>query len=118
MQAILRFARGVLRKLTQAAARSATKFTRERQRRVNAGREFQIRAMSGFRLAGDCAGDQTPVHFREDDIHGEIGGAKAARVFPPLRFCRAGENRLQHRRIGVIENACFRHQAGPKSRLY
>ena len=82
---------------------------------MNAGRKFKIGAMSSFRLAGNRAGDQTPVHFREDDIHGEIGGAKAARVFPPLRLCRTGKNRLQDRRIGAVENACFVIEPGRKA---
>ena len=82
---------------------------------MNARGEFKIGAMSGFRLAGNRAGNQTPVHFREDDIHGEIGGAKAARVSSPLRFGRAGKNRLQDRRVGAIENTCFRFEPGRKA---
>ena len=82
---------------------------------MNAGREFEIRAMSGFRLAGNRAGNQTPVHFRENHIHGEIGGAKATRIFLPLRLRGAGENRLQDRRIGAVENARFRIETGRKA---
>ena len=85
---------------------------------MNAGSKFNVRAMSGFRLAGNRASNQTPVHFRENHIHGEIGGAKAAWVFPPLRLRGAAENRLQHRRVGRHRERFLRYRGGPKSLLY
>ena len=82
---------------------------------MDAGSEFEIRAMFGFRLAGNRAGNQSPVHFRKNHVHGEIGGAKTARIFLPPRLRGAGENRLQNRRAGTIENACRRIEAGRKA---
>ncbi|VVB45120.1 hypothetical protein RHCH11_RHCH11_01569 [Beijerinckiaceae bacterium RH CH11] len=56
-------------------------------------------------LGRDRRRDEPPVHLRQDDVHREIGGAEAARVGAPLRLAGAGEDRLQHRRVGGIEHA-------------
>src|SRR6202022_3071320 len=90
------FARGT-RSLAQfhpSGGKVRDKIYARRQGGVNAGSEFEIRAMSSFRLAGNRAGNQSPVPFWKNHIHGEIGGAKAARIFLPLRLRGAGENRL------------------------
>ena len=68
-------------------------------------REIERLAALTFRLAGDRRGDETPVHLRQDDVHRQIGGGEPARVCTPLRLARPGEDRLQHDRVGRVENA-------------
>ncbi len=67
--------------------------------------EFERVVARALGLGRDRARNQPPVHLGQDDVHREIGRAEAARVGAPLRLAGAGEDRLQHRRVGGIEHA-------------
>jgi len=72
---------------------------------VNEARELERVAARALGLGRDRRGDETPVHLRQHHVHRESGGTEAAGVRAPRRLACAGEDRLQHRRVGAIENA-------------
>ena len=68
-------------------------------------RELETLAALRLALEGNGAAEDTPVDLRQNDIHREIGGGKAARCAGPLLLRRARQYDLQHRRIRGVENA-------------
>ena len=69
-------------------------------RRVKLARRIALRPF----LEGDRAREDAPVHLGEHNIHREIRAAGAALRLLPRLPRRGGERRLQHGRIGEIEN--------------
>jgi hypothetical protein len=55
-------------------------------------------------LESERAGEHAAVEFRQDDMHGEIGGTEPARVLLPGRAPRGGNHRLQDRDVNPVES--------------
>jgi len=79
-------------------------------------RELKPLAPTRLLLERNGARNDAPVDFGQHDMHGEIGRAEAARRSGPLLSGRAGQDDLQHGRIGGVENAAARIETRRESR--
>ena len=93
----------VAARCTSAATRSATAAMRSGSGRLAKAVKARPSQCRQRVLERDGAGEHAAVEFRQHHVHGEVGGAEAARAVAPCRALGGREHRLEHRHVRAVE---------------